>query len=90
MIRRFIISILFALSTTSAMAQISVGEYVASVVEYSHDIISAEAKVEGAGAEYRVARRSVLPSMSLSSDANFGFDDDVHLWTMQADILQPI
>ncbi len=90
MIRRFIISILFALSATSAMAQISVGEYVASVVEYSHEIISAEAKVEGAGAEYRVARRSVLPSMSLSSDANFGFDDDVHLWTMQADILQPI
>ena len=90
MIRRFIISILFALSTTFAMAQISVGEYVASVVEYSHEIISAEAKVEGAGAEYRVARRSVLPSMLLSSDANFGFDDDVHLWTMQADILQPI
>ncbi|MBO7282356.1 MAG: TolC family protein [Alistipes sp.] len=90
MIHRLFISILFALSATSVIAQISVNEYVASVVEYSHAIRSAEAKVEGADAEYRVAKRSVLPSISLSSDATYGFEDNAPLWAMRADMVQPI
>lgn len=88
MIRRLLISILFALSATSAMAQLSVNEYIEYVVEYSHAILSAEAKVDGADAEYEVARRSMLPALSLSSDATFG--DDAPLWTMRADMVQPI
>lgn len=88
MIRRLLISILFALSVTSAMAQLSVNEYIEYVVEYSHAILSAEAKVDGADAEYEVARRSMLPALSLSSDATFG--DDAPLWTMRADMVQPI
>ena len=90
MIRRLLISMLFALLATSAMAQLSVSEYVASVVEYSHAILSAEAKMEGADAEYSVAKRSVLPSMSLTSDATYGFEDSAPLWAMRADIVQPI
>lgn len=90
MIRRLLISMLFALLATSAMAQLSVSEYVASVVEYSHAILSAEAKMEGADAEYRVAKRNVLPSMSLTSDATYGFEDSAPLWAMRADIVQPI
>ena len=88
MIRRLLISILFALFATSAMAQLSVNEYIEYVVEYSHAILSAEAKVDGADAEYEIARRSMLPALSLSSDATFG--DDAPLWTMRADMVQPI
>ena len=90
MMRRIVISILFALYTQSAMAQLSINEYVDRVVEYSHTILSAEAKVVGADAEYLVAKRSVLPSISLSSDATYGFDANSPLWTMRADIVQPI
>lgn len=90
MIHRLLISILFTLSTTWAMAQMSVSEYVDRVVEYSHAILSAKAQVEGANAEYRVAKRSVLPSISFSSDVTFGFEDETPLWAMRADMVQPI
>lgn len=90
MIRRLTISLLFLLSTSVVMAQLSMREYVESVVEYSHAIASAEAKVEGADAEYGVAKRNILPSVSLSSDATFDFDADAATWAIRADVLQPI
>ncbi|MBO7189018.1 MAG: TolC family protein [Alistipes sp.] len=82
MIRQLIIGTLFTLSTSIASAQLSLQEYVDMVVAYSHTIASAEAKVDGADAEYRIAKRGVLPTVSLSSDVP---DLDVGV-----DILQPI
>ena len=82
MIRKLTICALCFLYSTVVSAQISLQEYVDMVVAYSHTITSAEARVEGADAEYRIARRGVLPSMSLSSDV---LSVDVGV-----DILQPI
>lgn len=90
MIRRFGITLILTLSSTFAMAQLSIEEYVERVVEYSHTIRSAEAKVEGADAELEISQRRVLPSLSLSSDVTFGFEDDAPLWAMRADMVQPI
>ena len=90
MIRKVVITLIFILSSTFVMAQLTIREYVERVVEYSHTIRSAEAKVEGADAECQIARRTVLPTLSLFSDATFGFEDGVPLWTMRADVLQPI
>lgn len=82
MIRRLILCVLPLLSTSSLMAQLSVEEYVARVVEYSHNLLSAEAAVVGAEAEYRVAQHGRLPSLSLSSDDP--------LKSVRADLVQPI
>lgn len=80
--RRYLISTLLTLSTTIATAQLSLQEYVDMVVDYSHTIARAETKVDGAYAEYRIAKRGVLPTVSLSSDA-----PDMNIGV---DILQPI
>lgn len=82
MIQRLIICTLLVFSSSTLMAQLSVEEYVARVVEYSHSIVSAEAKIEGAEAEYRVAQHNRLPSLSLSSDDP--------LKSVRADLVQPI
>ena len=82
MIQRLIISALCLLSTSSLMAQLSVSEYVERVVKNSHTIVSAEARVDGAEAEYRVAQHSRMPSLALSSD------DPIR--SVRADIVQPI
>lgn len=90
MIHKVVITLIFILSTTFAMAQLSMEKYIEQVVEYSHTIRSAEAKVEGADAELEIAKRGMLPSLSLSSDVTFGFEDDAQLWAMRADMVQPI
>ena len=82
MMRQLILCIVSTLSTTSLMAQLSIEEYVARVVEYSHTIASAEARIEGADAEFRVAQHSRLPALSLSSD------DPLKI--VRADVVQPI
>ena len=82
MIQRIIVCLLFLISATSLMAQISVEAYVSRVVEYSHAITSAEAGVVGAEAEYRVAQHGRMPSLSLSSD------DPIK--SVRADLVQPI
>lgn len=82
MIQRIVLCLLCTLSTSTIMAQLSVEEYVSRVVEYSHTIISAEARMEGAEAEYRVAQHSRMPSLALSSDEP--------LRSLRVDIVQPI
>ena len=82
MIQRIVLCLLCTLSTSTIMAQLSVEEYVGRVVEYSHTIISAEARMEGAEAEYRVAQHSRMPSLALSSDEP--------LRSLRVDIVQPI
>jgi hypothetical protein len=47
MIRRLLIIVMFQCLVVSAQAQITLGEYVSSVIEYSHALLSAEAMVEG-------------------------------------------
>ena len=82
MMRTLIICVAGMLCTTIASAQISVKEYVEVVMAYSHTIASAEAAVESADAEYQIAKRGVLPTVSLSSD--------LPAIDIGADILQPI
>lgn len=90
MIQRLIICTLFTLTTTSIMAQLSLKEYVEAVMMYSHTIASAEAVVEGADAEYGIAKRTLLPSVSLSSDVAYNIDADATPWALRADVVQPI
>ena len=82
MMRIFVICMLCVCTVNSTMAQLSVNDYVESVVGYSHAITSAEAKIEGAEAEYRIAQRGVMPSLSVSSDDP--------LKVIGANIVQPI
>ena len=90
MMRKFIICTLYLLSVECVVAQLSILEYVDAVMEYSHAIASAEASVEGADAEYMVAKCGMLPALSLSSDATFGFTNDGTSWSLRADVVQPI
>lgn len=90
MIRTLIISIWFTLSAAVATAQISLDEYVESVVEYSHNIASADAVLESSRAESDIAQVGMLPSLSLSSDANWDVSGNDIGWGVRADISQPI
>lgn len=82
MTRKFVLLVLGVLLTNFAFAQISINEYVDRVVEYSHEIQSAEAKIEGASAEYRIAQLGRFPKLSLSTDAP--------LKGIQSNLVQPI
>ena len=90
MIRRLSIIAMFLCSVVMAEAQITLSDYVNSVIEYSHTLLSAEAVVEGHVAESNIAKRNMLPSLSLSSDVDYGFRDDDIGWGVRADIAQPI
>lgn len=90
MIRRLPIIIALLCSTIVAQAQITLSEYVNAVIEYSHTLLSAEAMVDGRVAESKIAKRNMLPSLSLSSDADLDFRSDDIGWGVRADISQPI
>lgn len=90
MIRRLPIIIALLCSTIVAQAQITLSEYVNAVIEYSHTLLSAEAMVDGRVAESKIAKRNMLPSLSLSSDADLDFRSDNIGWGVRADISQPI
>lgn len=90
MMRRLPIIIALLCSTIVAQAQITLSEYVNAVIEYSHTLLSAEAMVEGRVAESKIAKRNMLPSLSLSSDADLDFRSDDIGWGVRADISQPI
>ena len=90
MIRRLSIIAMFLCSVVMAEAQITLSDYVNSVIEYSHTLLSAEAVEEGRVAESNIAKRNMLPSLSLSSDVDYGFRDDDIGWGVRADIAQPI
>lgn len=90
MIRRLLIIVMFQCLVVSAQAQITLGEYVSSVIEYSHALLSAEAMVEGRVAESKIAKRNILPTLSLASDADYDFRNDDIGWGVRADISQPV
>ena len=90
MIRRLLIIVMFQCLVVSAQAQITLGEYVNSVIEYSHALLSAEAMVEGRVAESKIAKRNMLPTLSLASDADYDFRNDGIGWGVRADISQPV
>ena len=90
MIRRLPIIIALLCSTIVTQAQITLSEYVNAVIEYSHTLLSAEAMVDGRVAESKIAKRNMLPSLSLSSDADLDFRSDDIGWGVRADISQPI
>ena len=90
MIRGLLIIVMFQCLVVSAQAQITLGEYVSSVIEYSHALLSAEAMVEGRVAESKIAKRNILPTLSLASDADYDFRNDDIGWGMRADISQPV
>lgn len=90
MIRRLPIIIALLCSTIVAQAQITLSEYVNAVIEYSHTLLLAEAMVDGRVAESKIAKRNMLPSLSLSSDADLDFRSDDIGWGVRADISQPI
>ena len=90
MISKSLISAALMMIATPVMAQLSLDDYIEAVVEYSYAIAGAEAKVEGADAEYMVARRGMLPSVSLSSDADLNSSGNKPVWAVRADVMQPI
>lgn len=90
MIRTISIFIILLLSTSLAKAQISLNDYVETVVEYSYTLQSAEAMVISSKAESKISNRSMLPNVSMSSDTNLDFRTGDIGWGVRADITQPI
>ena len=90
MIRRLSIIAMLIFSTVGVQAQITLNDYVDSVIEYSYTLLSAEAMVDSRVAESKIAKRNMLPSLSLSSDADYSFGSDDIGWGVRAEIAQPI
>ena len=90
MIRKLSISVVLMLLVVVAKAQVTLCEYVESVIAHSYTLANAESVVDGSVAESGVARRGLLPELSLSSDVDMGFRSDRLGWGVRADVSQPI
>lgn len=90
MIRKLSISVVLMLLVVVAKAQVTLCEYVESVIAHSYTLANAESVVDSSVAESEVARRGLLPELSLSSDVDMGFRSDRLGWGVRADVTQPI
>lgn len=91
---RLILTLLFVAITYTTQAQITLQQYRSSVIDYSHTLRRAEATTEGAEADMQLARKEMLPSLGVSSEANYdlrvGDKARAVSWSMRADVVQPI
>lgn len=91
---RLILTLLFVAISYTTQAQITLQQYRSSVIDYSHTLRRAEATTEGAEADMQLARKEMLPSLGVSSEANYDLrvGDKAHAvsWSMRADVVQPI
>ena len=91
---RLILTLLFVAISYTTQAQITLQQYRSSVIDYSHTLRRAEATTEGAEADMQLARKEMLPSLSVSSEANYdlrvGDKARAVSWSMRADVVQPI
>ena len=91
---RLILTLLFVAISYSTQAQITLQQYRSSVIDYSHTLRRAEATTEGAEADMQLARKEMLPSLGVSSEANYDLrvEDKARAvsWSMRADVVQPI
>jgi outer membrane protein TolC len=86
--------LLFVVISYTTQAQITLQQYRSSVIDYSHTLRRAEATTEGAEADMQLARKEMLPSLGVSSEANYdlrvGDKARAVSWSMRADVVQPI
>lgn len=91
---RLIFTLLFVAISYTTQAQITLQQYRSSVIDYSHTLRRAEATTEGAEADMQLARKEMLPSLGVSSEANYdlrvGDKARAVSWSMRADVVQPI
>ena len=91
---RLILTLLFVAISYTTQAQITLQQYRSSVINYSHTLRRAEATTEGAEADMQLARKEMLPSLGVSSEANYdlrvGDKARAVSWSMRADVVQPI
>lgn len=91
---RLILMLLFVAISYTTQAQITLQQYRSSVIDYSHTLRRAEATTEGAEADMQLARKEMLPSLGVSSEANYdlrvGDKARAVSWSMRADVVQPI
>lgn len=91
---RLILTLLFVAISYTTQAQITLQQYRSSVIDYSHTLRRAEATTEGAEADMQIARKEMLPSLGVSSEANYdlrvGDKARAVSWSMRADVVQPI
>ena len=91
---RLILTLLFVAISYTTQAQITLQQYRSSVIDYSHTLRRAEATTEGAEADMQLARKEMLPSLGVSSEANYDLrvGDKARAvgWSMRADVVQPI
>lgn len=91
---RLILTLLFVAISYTTQAQITLQQYRSSVIDYSHTLRRAEATTEGAEADMQLARKEMLPSLGVSSEANYdlrvGDKARAVSWSMRADVVQPI
>lgn len=76
-----------------ASAQLSLAEYVADVVDYSHVLSQAQHAVDGADADLRRARKGFMPSLSMGGDVDYNLrhgDERGLGWGVRADLSQTI
>ncbi len=82
------------LGVASLSAQTSVEAYRDEVVAYSHELLQADAAIEGADADLRYSRKARLPSLTTSGSVELDFRHDEGVrpwnWMRRADIKQPI
>ena len=88
--RTISILVVALLSSFVVRAQMTLSDDVESVVEYSNTLKSSEAMVESRAALYEVAKRNLLPDISLSSETNMNFKDADIGWGVSANITQPL
>jgi outer membrane protein TolC len=91
---RLIIIVLLLAISYATQAQITLHDYRAQVVDYSHALKRAMAASEGAEADMQLAKKEMLPSLGMSRDASYDFrregKERAINWSMRADIVQPI
>ena len=91
---RLLLTLLFVAISYTTQAQITLQQYRSSVIDYSHTLRRAEATTEGAEADMQLARKEMLPSLGVSSEANYdlrvGDKARAVSWSMRADVVQPI
>lgn len=94
MIRQLFICVVALLTSEIVVAQLSMNEYVLSVMEHSQSLAIARSQSSGAEADLRVAQRDFLPRLDLSSDVGYEFRNQSpqrqYDWGVRTTLSQPI
>lgn len=93
MIRTILSFSLSMLAIVTSSAQMTLSQYRAEVVAYSHQLSSAEAAMDGAEAALRISRKAFMPSLAVGGDIDVAIrsrEGRQWGWSQSLDIEQPL